>query len=118
MQRRRFLKVSVASGLAASPSVAARAESGKIIRCAVAGVAVNGFDVFKLRERLPIVVRRETHEGKPCYRILNQDDVTIGFVPREKLPHFEHREVKRAWLSKVNPYAVPWKQLEIAIFLT
>lgn len=119
MQRRRFLKLFAvgAAGLVAPSGADAVTQGGKMVRCLVAGVSFNGFDVFKLREQAPVIVRRETHKGEPCYRILDQDEATIGFVPRKKLPLFENREVEQAWLSKVNPYAVPWKQLEITASL-
>lgn len=119
MQRRRFLvEVPTVTALAALPSVALGAAKGKTVSCAVAGVSFSGFDVSKVHERSPVIVRCETHEGEHCYRILDQDGATIGFVPRAELRHFARREVKQAWLSKVNPYAVPWKQLEITLFLT
>jgi hypothetical protein len=119
MQRRRFLvEAPTVAALMPLPSVAWGAAKDKTVSCAVAGVSFSGFDVSRVHERSPVVVRCETHEGMRCYRILDQDGATIGFVPRAELRHFARREVKKAWLSKVNPYAVPWKQLEVTLLLT
>ena len=119
MQRRGFLKLFAvgAAGLVAPAGARATTPGGTVVRCGVAGVAVNGFDVLKLREQAPVIVRRERYKGEQCYRILDQSEATIGFVPRKKLPLFENRDVKQAWLSKVNFYAVPWKQLEVTVTL-
>jgi hypothetical protein len=74
-----------------------------VVSCGVAGVSVNGFAVLKLRERAPVIVRRETYKGEQCYRILDQDEATIGFVPRKKLPLFENRDVKQALAVQGEP---------------
>jgi hypothetical protein len=119
MQRRRFLKLFAAgaTGLVAPIGANAVTQGATVVSCPVAGVSFNGYDVSKLREHEPVIVRCETYNGEHCYRILDLNETTIGFVPRKKLPLFANKEVRQAWLSKVNPYAVPWKQLEIAASL-
>jgi hypothetical protein len=117
MQRRRFLGL-VASGVAVGAvSTDARAKAPVIVRCRVAGVKYQDCDPFKLRQGAPVTVRRERFGDQACYRVIDACGATIGYVPRTHLALLKHREIADAWLAKVNPHAVPWKQLELALAL-
>lgn len=115
MQRRRFLTLlalGVAGG-ALKPDTAA----ASIMTCHVAGVKYQDYDVSGLREGTPIVVRRERHAGEICYRVTDAHGATLGYVPRSHLPQLTGRDIAGAWLARVNPHAVPWKRLELALAL-
>jgi hypothetical protein len=119
MQRRRFLKLVAAGagGLAIAPCAVAASRT-RAVRCHVAGVSFNGFDVTRLREETPVFIRRERFRGDACYRIVDLEGATIGFVPKSKIPLLENHKVVDIRLSKVSPHAVPWKQLEATILLS
>ena len=67
MQRRRFLKL-VALGVAGG-ALAPDATAASIVTCRVAGVRYQDYDVFKLRDGAPVTVKRESHQGEPCFRV-------------------------------------------------
>jgi hypothetical protein len=116
MQRRGFLSLLTAG--AAGFALSARADrvaATERIDCRVAGVSYQDIDVRTLRQGATAIVRRARHDGKACYRVLDENGSTIGFVPREMVSILAQRRIKSAWLSKVNPYAVPWRQVELTI---
>ena len=117
MQRRRFLGVFAigAAGLTLPRGAGAAARASRSLRCRVAGRGFHDVDVRKLKPGARAIVERDRYGNETCYRILDHDGTIVGFVPRELLPQFEGREIESAWFIKVNPHAVPWKQLEVAI---
>ena len=115
MQRRRFLTLlalGVAGG-ALRPDTAA----ASIVTCRVAGVKYQDYDVSKLHAGAPVIVKRERHQGESCYRVEHHTGATLGYVPRSHLPQLAGRDIAGAWLTQVNPHAVPWKRLELALAL-
>jgi hypothetical protein len=115
MQRRRFLKL-IALGVAGG-ALAPDATAASVVTCRVAGVKYQDHDVSRLREGAPVVVRRQRYQGEVCYRVTDADGATLGYVPRSHLPQLAGRRVVGAWLAQVNPHAVPWKRLELALAL-
>jgi hypothetical protein len=116
MQRRGFLSLVTAG--AAGFALSARADlvaATERIDCRVAGVSYQDIDVRTLRQGATATVSRDRHDGKACYRVLDENGMTIGFVPRDIVSVLEQRRIKSAWLSKVNPHAVPWRQVELTI---
>jgi hypothetical protein len=115
MQRRRFLTLlalGVAGG-ALKPDTAA----ASIVTCRVAGVKYQDYDVSRSHAGTPVVVKRERYQGETCYRVEDSTGATLGYVPRTALPQLAGREIAGAWLARVNPHAVPWKRLELALAL-
>ena len=121
MQRRRFLKLAAigTAALAIRPGAGAAStlHGNRLLSCYVAGVQYQNIDLFGLRRGRRVVVRQQRYEDEICYKVSSMDGATIGFVPRTLVSLLEKRRVKSASLSKVNPHAVPWKQIEIAIVL-
>jgi hypothetical protein len=104
-----------------SAGLASRAQSasrdGRIVHCHVAGVAYQTVNVSGLKRGQHVLVAPDRYRGEVCFKVLDMRGETIGFVPRHFLPRFKHAMVKNAWLSAVNPHAVPWKQVEIGMLL-
>jgi hypothetical protein len=118
MQRRGFLRLVTAGAAGCALSAHADAPTrSERIDCRVAGVSYQDIDVRTLRQGGSVTVRRDRHEGKTCYRVLDVNGVTIGFVPRAIVPVLEERRIRSAWLSKVNPHAVPWNQVKLTILV-
>jgi hypothetical protein len=87
------------------------------MRCRVAGVRFQRIDVDSLRCTQRVTVQRDTYLDQICYKILDVEGRTLGFVPRPMLPLLGGRKVRSAWLSKVESHALPWKQLEVTLLL-
>jgi hypothetical protein len=115
MQRRRFLTL-LALGVAGG-ALTSGATTASIVTCRVAGVKYQDYDVSGLRAGAAVAVTRERYKGEICYRVTDASGVTLGYVPRAHLPELAGRDIAGAWLVRVNPHAVPWKRLELALAL-
>ena len=120
MQRRRLLVAggALAGGLAFAGGARASQDTVRSLRCYVVGMRFHDVDLANLRRGRAVHVQRDRYRDEDCYRVLDRQGRSIGFVPRAFIPVLLQSEVRTARVSKVNPHAVPWKQVEIVLSLS
>jgi hypothetical protein len=117
MHRRRFLGLTLFGSAGFASRAMSTARDGRMVHCYVAGVAYQTVNVPSLKRAERVLVVPDRYRGEVCFKVLDMRGETIGFVPRRFIPRLEHAIVEDAWLSAVNPHAVPWKQVEIGMLL-
>jgi len=116
MQRRRLLELFAIGVAAATARLAgARSSDRPPIRCFVAGVQYQSIDVFRLVRGRRVLLLESSYREETCYEVLTMEGARIGFVPRSMVSLVTERGFSAAWLETIQPHAVPWKQVEIAI---
>jgi hypothetical protein len=83
----------------------------------VAGVRYQDIEVSNLGMGWRVTLNRDWYRGEPCYKVLTKENTMLGYIPYALVPLLEKRRVLSAKLLRINPYAVPWKQLEIGILV-
>jgi hypothetical protein len=117
MHRRGFLGLILFGSAGFASRATSTSRDGRIVHCHVAGVAYQTVHVSSLKRAEHVLVVPNRYRSEVCFKVLDMRGETIGFVPRRFLARLEHAMVKDAWVSAVNPHAVPWKQVEIGMLL-
>ena len=70
-----------------------------------------------LAEGEPIEVRRARFAEETCYELYNAHGERIGFVPKRLVRDLKGKPIRRAFLSGVRPFAVPWERVQVTLEL-
>jgi len=119
MQRRRFLTLGAAGAAGWGLALQGHAERrvGPVLYCPVAGVTYRNVDFALLHTGCSVNLARDKFAGEICYRVITPEGADLGFVPRTWVPVLHRYVPVRCWLSNINPYALPWKRIELAVQL-